>query len=197
MGVEGKGSSWQDVFMRKLSQVVGGWMPFVLYFGLLSVLSYRYGWGLIWLWLGAVVGAAILGIDHLAYVFVYPHELTSQRVTQLLGSKRFGEAVRLLVATCEERQRLYFRQMLGQVVLLILGFYLLMSGENLLAKGLILSANLGILVQEWRGALGDTAKLTSWLFQNVKGGVSEDGVKVYVFTVTMIFGLLTLLAVRV
>lgn len=162
----------------------------------MSLFLWRFGWGLVWLWIGALVGAAILGIDHLVYVAVYPHELTPQRVIQFLKAKQVREAYRLLRATTEERARLFFKQALGQVVLLILGFYLLTSGGSLFGRGLILSINLVILKQVWGGFLTDRQKLKVWLFQHVRGEVSDEGLKGYVFVVTMVFLFLSVLGVR-
>lgn len=175
--------------------IVKGWGVYLLYFGILSVLLWRFRLELVWLWVGAMVGAFVLGLDHLVYVVAFPHELTPQRVIQLLGARRFREALSLLVSTTEERTRLYFRQALGQVVLIILAIYLLTSSGGLFGKGLILSANLGILVEEWRGVLGDMGKLNRWLFQHVRDEVDDQTVKEYVFVVTLVFLILTGVAV--
>ena len=183
-------------YVKKVLSLLGGWGVFVLYFAVLSFFLWHFTYNLVWMWAGAVVGLVILGLDHVAYVVAYPYELTPQRVIQTLRAKQFKEALLVLVRTNEERTKLFLRQALGQVVLLVLGFYLLTSNGSFLAKGLILSANLGILTQIWAGYLGDTARLKSWLFQNVRGEVSNEALRGYVFVVTIVFLGLTFLAVK-
>lgn len=186
---------WQDGRVNSLVKVVKDWLIYIVYFGVMSVLLWKFRWELAWFWIGAGAGILVLGLDHLVYVVAYPFEPTSQRVIQLLKSRQFKEAYDLLKTTTEERTRLYFRQAIGQVVLILLGVYLLTSSAGLFGKGLILSANLGLLVQEWRGVTNDLRGLKSWLFQHVRGEVSDQTAKGYVFTVTIAFLVLSAIAI--
>lgn len=169
------------------------WGVFFVYFGSLSLILGRLGWNLTWLWLGALLGVFLLALDRLVYLFVYPHELTPSRVRQLFKDGRWREALELLIATSEERTRLFFQQALGQVILLLLGFYLLTSSGSLLWKGLALSANLSLLVKEWDGLLTKPEELRHRLFPGNKEVVSEITVRLFVLGATVVFFLLTFL----
>jgi hypothetical protein len=176
--------------------VLRRWGFWFVYFGILSVFLFRFGIWLVMLWFGAVFGQLFLFIDHVLYVYVYSYELTPQRITQMISQGRYREALGLLRATMDERKHLFFQQLLGQLVLLVLGFYLVTSSGSLVAKGLILSMNLTILAREWIDVLSNPDRLRDWLFQYYRGEISERSMQLYVFGVTVVFLMLTVLAIR-
>jgi len=150
----------------------------------------RWGWhlDLIWLWLGGLVGAFLLDIDHLIYFFVTnPHELTSQRVRRLFDQRHFKEGLSLMTDTVLERPRLSLHNALFQVILCILAFFVLTSTNNLFGAGLVMGLALHLLKDELQDLINNEEHLRTWLFWQFKFEVSLQGQKIYLAIMMLLF----------
>ncbi len=144
---------------------------------------------LIWLCLGGLLGTYLFDLDHFLYLlFIYPHELTSQRFQRLLEQKRFKEAFFLVNQTASERIRLPFHNALFQIINFVLCFFVLTSTDNLFVKGLVMAMSLHLLKDEIGEILGgQKERLKRWLFWQLKFEISFEGQKIYLIVMVLIF----------
>jgi len=165
------------------------------YFFTVSVFRLKLDINLVLIWLGGLLGAYFLDIDHLIYWFVtHPEREDSKQAKILFEENNWGGLYRLLTVSHSSHTRLVFHTVLSQIVLLILAFYILSSGGSLFASAFIMSINLHLLKDEWWQYLqGARASLADWLFWQVRGIATEKYLAFYLAAVTIIFGGLTAL----
>ncbi len=116
------------------------------------------------LWIGGVIGTLLPDIDHLIYIYLRPHELTSQRVSRKARSANVFEALELLAMTRSERNKLIFHTAPFQVLMTILCFLVVTSSNSLLGMGLALTFLLHLLVDQVLD-LADQKNLANWFYQ--------------------------------
>jgi hypothetical protein len=156
------------------------------------------GWGISFFidlifWLsGALLGAHFLKIDQLFYVyFTKPEEPLSLEVKQLISQKRIGLAWDVLEQKESAQPHLAIRSFLFQLAWVVLGFFAISSTASFFGKALVLGIGLKLLLEEWDDIL--SGRSISWLFWQVKREVSLKEQKTYLWIMTGLFALLTLL----
>jgi hypothetical protein len=118
-------------------------------------------------YLGGLVGTILPDIDHLIYIYILnPHELTSQRVNQLVNNGKLRRMLDLLAETRSERSNLIFHTAFFQIVFIILMFLVVTSSGSLFAKGLVLAFALHLSVDQVVD-LFETGNLQNW-FKSLK-----------------------------
>jgi hypothetical protein len=156
---------------------------------IISLLRWSWQWNLIWLWLGAFIGTFLIDLDHFIYLFfTNPHELTSQRAQRLWEQKHLKELIILTFDTSEERIKLAFHNVLFQLILLVLCFFVLTSTGNLFGAGLVMAMTLHLLkdeLHEWWS--GREERLKEWLFWPIKMEVSLQNQKVFLIFMLLLF----------
>lgn len=163
-----------------------------VYFLLVSLFNLRLGFGLFFLWLGALMGTFLLDLDHFLLGLDQDNKsYWAERFRFLWKKKEYKRAVFLLGETHLEHRELVFHSVLFQPVLLLLAFFVLTSTGSLFGSGLVMSMNLHLLKDQWQCFL-EEGKL-DWLFWQIKRKVDQGGQKIYLFTVTFFFLLLSLL----
>lgn len=164
---------------------------------IITILRWSWQWNLILLWLGGLVGAFLLDIDHLLYtLIIYPYELTSMRVKRLLDHHRFKDALILLTDTHEERTKLPFHNVLFQPSLFIFCFFVLTSTGSMFGAGLVMAMSLHLLQDELECLLqGREDYLRKWLFWQVNVDISFRNQKFFVVLMLLVFLGLNLLLI--
>ena len=164
---------------------------------LVTLLRWDWQLSLVNLWLGGLIGAFLLEVDHLLYILViYPHELTSMRFKRFLEQRRFKQALLLLVITREERIRLTFSSALFQLILYGCCFFVLTSTNSLLGAGLVMAMALNLVREELVLLLQGREKLLRQrLFWQLAGEVSLKNQKFFVILMTLLFLGLNLLLI--
>lgn len=156
---------------------------------IITLLRWSWQWNLIWLWLGGFIGTFLIDLDHFIYLFfTNPHELTSQRAQRLWEQKHLKELVILTFNTTEERIRLAFHNVLFQLILFILCFFVLTSTGSLFGSGLVMSMALHLLkdeFHEWQ--VGREERLGQWLFWPIKMEVSLQNQKIFLIFMALLF----------
>lgn len=100
-------------------------------------------------WVGGIIGTILPNIDHLIYVlFLNPQELTSQRVSFLLKRKEILRILTLLSETRSERKNLIFHTLVFQIIFTIVTFLIFSSSTSILARGIVLSFSIHLLVDQ-------------------------------------------------
>lgn len=143
--------------------------------------------------LGAGIGAYFIKIEQLIYVYYfYPDEFLSIEVRKLLKEKNKKSAF-LMLKNQVYQQRLAFRSALFQAVWLVLAFFTLTSTAGFFGKALVMAVGLHLLLDEWVDFLGK--KNISWLFWQIKRQVSLKEQKWFLWIMTGVFGILSLLLI--
>lgn len=166
--------------------------------GLITLVRWSWHWNLILLWLGGLVGALLLDIDHLLYtLWIYPHELTSMRVRHLIDQRRFKDALILLADTHEERLKFSFHTALFQPILYIVCFFVLTSTGSLFGAGLVMAMALHLLKDEIECLFSREREeyLRKWLFWQIKKDISLYHQKLFVALMLLVFLGLNLLLI--
>lgn len=169
--------------------IAAGWLAVI------TLLSWRWQWELIGWWIGGLIGIFLLEADHLLYVYlVQPEALTSQRVKKYLSAGQWEPAVSLLQNTIDERRKLPLHNFLFQVVLWILGFFVVTSTDSLLGQGLVLAMGLDFLAWEWQSLLGGRGEALRYqLFWLIGEPPTRSQQKALVITATLLFVVVNLL----
>jgi len=170
---------------------------FVGYFLAVFVLGWlggRFGIVDFFLWFtGIILGGYFIKLEQLVYVFyIQPQENLSLKIKELLKEKRRKEALRLLRERVIE-QKLAFRSAVFQVVWALLAFFTLTSTSNVFGKALVMAIGLHLLLDEWESFWKN--KSLSWLFWQVKRVVSFKEQKYFLWLMTGVFGVLSLLLI--
>lgn len=159
-------------------------------------------WDLI-LWMtGAVLGGYFVKIDQLLYVyFTHPEAPLSLEIKELLkknptslklrGARR-REAWNLLSQRVGE-QKLAFRSALFQAGWTVLAFFTLTSTNVIFGKTMVMAVGLHLLLDEWEAIL--SGRGISWIFWQIKREVGVREQKTFVWAMTGIFCILSLLLI--
>ena len=176
-------------------EVISHFSVTVVWLVIVTLLRWDWHWNLILLWLGGLVGTFLIDLDHLLYTLViYPQEITSMRVKNLLQQKSFKEALILLVDTHDERLRLSFHNALFQIVLFVLCFFVLTSTSSLFGAGLVMAMALHLLKDELELLFqGKGEHLRLLLFWPIKREISLHQQKVFLIIMILVFLGLSLL----
>lgn len=166
-------------------------LPTLFWTLVISILHYNWGFGLIWLWLGAIFGALLLQSDHLVYLlWQKPEELTSVRFKALAKQKRYREALALVFQTTGERTRLSFHTVLFQVVFIPICFLVLTSTGNTFGIGMVMGLFLSLLMEQIRLLLKNNyQELSARYFWPVQREIKVETQKWYVIVMIFMFTL--------
>jgi len=159
-------------------------------------------WELVLWFSGAAVGAYLIKIEQLIYVyFIHPNEILSLDIRELLRQNppslklreaRRREVGRLLRERVAE-QKLAFRSALFQIVWLALAFFTFTSTASVFGKSLVMAVGLHLLLDEWEDVLA--GKGLYWLFWQIKREVTSKEQKAFLWIMTGAFGMLSLLLI--
>lgn len=143
--------------------------------------------------LGAFLGAYIIKLEQLVYVYyMAPQEPLSLEVKSLIGQKQRQQAWLILKQKVRE-QRLAFRSLVFQAIWVVLAFFTLTSTSVVLGKTLVIAIGLHLLLDEWEAIL--KKENISWVFWQVKREVSLKEQKIFLWIMTGVFSLLSLLLI--
>lgn len=178
---------------------------FLTYFIATFILRKISGFSLTWyflvnsfsdliLWFsGALIGAYFIKIDQLIYIyFTQPQASLSLEFKSLKDQKRKKEAWGLLKQRVTE-QRLAFRSVLFQAGWIILALFTLTSTAGVFGKTLVMAIGLHLLLDEWQDVL--KGRDISWLFWQIKRPIPIKEQKAYLWIMTALFGILSLLLI--
>ena len=184
------------------SEIVTHLLATFIYFLLIIVLRLVGGglselglWGILGMFGGAVLGTFFLDIDHLIYWFItHPEKEDSKEAGEAVRGLKIGNIREkakglfiLLKKVHRTHTRLIFHSVIGQIILLVLAFYLLTSGGSILGSAFIMSINLHLLKDEWQDYFKDKKHLIDWLFWQVRAEIPEKQLTVYLVIVSLVF----------
>lgn len=168
----------------------------VFYLVLISLLRWRLDWQLIDWFIGGFVGWGLVVIDRFVWVYwTRPQAQLSVQVRYFLNNRRFKEAWQVLQERKHEQRELSFRSVLFQLAWVPLAFFALTSTTSMFGQALVMAIGLHLLYDEWKDYLRSPEYLRSWLFWQIKRTVSLQEQKIYLWTMSAVFLLLTCLLV--
>jgi len=164
----------------------------LVYLLLISLFNFGLGWRLIFFGLGILFGTFLLDFDHFLIAWNQENKAWwAERFRYLWQKREYKKAIFHLAESHLEHRHLIFHSVICQPLLLFLAFFVLTSTSSLFGKGLVMSLNLHLLKDEWHTVL--TRKSLGWIFWPVKRPLQTKTHQLYLFTVTAVFLLLTLL----
>ena len=189
------------VLMIFQSEIYSHLLVTFVYFFLVSVLRFKLDWGLFGLWIGALMGTFFLDIDHLIYYFVtFPNDPNSQearRIWRTNGWRGWKEFLRFGKKVHYNYNFLIFHSAIGQIILVILAFYILTSGGSIFGSGFIMAVNLHLLKDEWwEYFFIDKGRLATTLFWQIREPKLRGYLREYLLVVSLIFLMMTGLLIR-
>jgi hypothetical protein len=156
--------------------------------------SFRAFFDLVGLWVGGVIGFGLLNLDRWIHVYAErPHEQLSQQVQGLVKKGQWKDAIETLLVRRGEQYNLAFRNGVFAVAFLPVLFFALTSTAGLFGKGIAVGVMVHFLYDAWRDQLTRPKHLNSWLFWMVNRDFTLEEQKVFLWGLTGVFGLLTLL----
>lgn len=135
-------------------EILAHTLSFIVLFALITIIRLAqagqpFELAFVLFWIGGLIGTFLPDIDHLIYVyFLKPHELTSQRATNLMQQGQVTQTADLLVSTQNERQNMIFHTIWFQLVFLGLTFLVMTSSSSLFGWGLVLAFSLHLLIDQ-------------------------------------------------
>lgn len=153
-----------------------------------------FAFDLILWFIGALVGAHFIKLDQLFYAYVTkPTEPFSQELKKVVAEKKIGKVWDLLENKAYAQKELASRSVLFQIALTFLLLFTVTSYAGVFGKALVLGIGLKILIEEWQSfmSLGNF----SWAFWQIKREVTPREQKIYLYIMTSLFTILTLLLI--
>lgn len=147
--------------------------------------------GLISWLLGAYLGAQFIKVDQLLFSYLtYPNLPQALSIKAFIQQRKYGELWRLLNGEVD-KQKSVFYSAIFQAVWVLVAFFALTSTTGYFGQAFVLAIGLLLLIEEWETVL--TGKDLGWLFWQIKKTVSFKEQKAFLWIMTGIFVVLSLL----
>lgn len=164
---------------------------FGVYFGLLTVLKWAYGWELVFLWVGGFLAISMNYVDRLVHVyFTRPEEPLSKAVKKWVANKQFRLVYLAFKFRGHEQKQLALHSLLFLGGFIPMAFYLISSSGSFLAVGMILGLGLQLAYDIFRD-INQPVRLKAWLFWQIKRPVSDKEMRAVVIAYLVCWGLMT------
>jgi hypothetical protein len=145
-----------------------------------------------WL-LGAIVGGYFIKIEQLFYAYIIrPNDAFSIKIKELTKKNNWKELWGMLRIGVD-KQKLAFRSALFQGVWVILAFFAISSTAGYFGKALVMAIGLHLLLDEWED--WQEKGTISWLFWQIKRPVLAKEQRIFLYIMTVIFSLLSILLI--
>lgn len=140
------------------------------------------------LWIGGVLGMALLPLDRLIHVYVErPEEQLSLQIRQLVKSQKYQEAAATLYLRRGEQYHLAFRNAVFAAVFLLVVLFAFTSSPGMLVKGLTAGVMVHFLYDAWRDYLKRLDHFKAWFMWMVRREYALGEQKVVLTILTLLF----------
>lgn len=151
----------------------------------------------IFLFLGLLLGAFLLDIDHLIYwLYLKPNLDESKTAQDFIEKKDFKSLLRLLINTHKNHTSLIFHHFFSQIVLALISFFVFTSSNSTFAMAFILAINVHLLVDEFYDFFEDPKHLQNWLFAREEKQLPIKYLKHYLIIFTVVCSFFIFLLIR-
>lgn len=163
------------------------WLPHLflalVYLLVLSVLKDQFNWFLV---VGTVIGALLMDLDHLLYIFVtHPDHSFSTQARDLIARHNFGGLLDLYVKVRDEVNDLTLHSVLFQPILIVAALWFVTSSGNFFIQIMVLTMILHSLWDQFSD-FREKGHLNNW-FWPIQGGVGIFEQKIYLGVMILIF----------
>lgn len=151
----------------------------------------------IYLFFGLGWGSFLLDLDHLIYWLYLNPNIEESRLAQIAFHKKdFLSLLKLLESTHKNHLSLIFHHYFFQVVLALISIFIFTSSSNIFIKGLILSLNIHLIIDEVNDYKIDKEHLRDWLFARESKQLSLTALNKYIGFFIILCFIFTLLLIK-
>jgi hypothetical protein len=151
----------------------------------------------VFLFLGLLIGAFFLDIDHLVFWYFLRPSLQESRIAQLAFAKKdFSSLIKLLESTHKTHTNLIFHHYFFQIILVLISFFVFTSSQSIFVMAFVLANNLHLTIDEFADLQTNPSHLQDWLFAREKKQLPLQYLKYYVYTFIVINFIFFLLLVK-
>jgi hypothetical protein len=170
-------------------------LVYILYFGLITTLRFRFNLTALLFLLGGLFGMLFVFVDRFVHAYITrPEEHLSLQVKHLIAKKRFWDACKLLSSRGDEQRYLAIRSVFFMGAWIPAAFFVLTSTGSMFAIGLVMGIGLNLVRDGFLG-LSNLDKLKWRLFWPIKRTFSDTEAKTVVIVFTVLFIILSLLLI--
>lgn len=163
----------------------------LIYLAVISILRFKLDLNLIPFWIGGLLGAVILYSDYFFQVFLVQPELdVSKEAKRLYKEGKYKDMYSCVVSGIPEIKSLTFHTVLFQIIFNAFGLFVVTSTSSYLGQGLILSALLYLLTEQYR-ELKKNGQLGADWFSRINVKPSPQSQKYYLTVMVVLFIILT------
>lgn len=151
---------------------------------------------IILLFLGLVLGAFLLDLDHLIYwLLINPKDPNSQLATTALKKYDFNSILKLYQITRHSHTNLVFHHFFFQIILTFVSVFVFSLSGSAFILGFLLAINLHLLVDQIDDYYTNKEYLQSWLFARENKQLPQKylGHYIIIFVIILIFLYINLL----
>ena len=153
-----------------------------------------YVWDLVGMVVGAIVGFEMNWFDRVAYIYITrPEVQLSLQVQYWVKNKELKRAFEAVRDRVSEMDRLTTRSILFQVAWVGLAFFAITSTGGGFSRMLVMGLGLEMLVSQWMAYGQDKMQLKQELFWQIKREVSNLELKRYLWVMSGVFVVLSLM----
>lgn len=114
---------------------------------------------------GLGIGTFLIDSDHLVYwYFLKPEIPESAEARDLIGNKKYQQALTLLSENHKNHTGLVFHHFIFQFVLLAVSFFVISSTTSIFGQAIVLAMSAHLLLDQYLDLIKDPDHLKSWLF---------------------------------
>lgn len=130
-----------------------------------SLFIWYIGINLIYWWIGGLIGFFILDIDHLLDIyFIHPDTEYGKKIIKSVKNTDWKGAWSEMLSTVDQRPQLVMHSLIFEIIVAILGLYVVTSDHTFLGQALILSLMLRIVSEQVREYM-HLNNIDTWLWQ--------------------------------
>ncbi len=161
-------------------------------FSLNSVLSLSTVYNFMAWFLGGFIGWNLLLVDQFVWVyFTHPEENLSFNTKHFIEKGNYLKAIRYLLQNKDKQNHLAFRNLYFQIAWLVLALFTITTTITLFGKALVMAVGLHLLLDQWfsykeKGHF-------DWLFWQLNKKLAQDGQKAYLYLITSLFAIFSLM----
>jgi len=170
---------WHQVILFSLMLLLTGW----------RLLSGRwvFGVGVLWWWLGGVLGFVFVFFDWFVQLMVMePNRVFDVKLSKVFKKDNIRSGLATALAEREKKTRLVMKSALFLLVWLVMGFFTLSSVANPFGRGFMLGLGTHLVFDLVWDFFKDTIKLNNWFFL-IKRTLDKEEKRWFVVIVVVLY----------
>ena len=165
-------------------------IPSLVYFALIVLFNIGHFRTIdfIFLAVGGFLGTYLIDIDHIIYALITkPDHPSSQEFRKILSQKKYFQALIALVRSHLNHTELPFHNAIFIPIWALFCFFILSSSGSIFASSLVMAMYLHLLKDIWEVARREKNFSLNFLFWQIKSPISLKIKEYYVYIITVVF----------